>query len=69
MLNLKENSEDIFDGTEYQKHDILKDYGNFSFMFNTDGVAVFKSGTQQLWQLKRKKLKKAKNHKMSKKKN
>jgi len=44
-----ENIEDIFDGTEYKKYNILKEYGNLSFTFNTDGVPVFKSGTQQLW--------------------
>lgn len=43
------NIEDILDGSEYKSKALLESYGNLSFLFNTDGVRVFKSNASQLW--------------------
>mgnify|MGYP006940050713 CR=1 FL=1 len=37
------------DGTAYKSFKFLETVGNLSFILNTDGVAMFKSGSQQLW--------------------
>jgi len=44
-----DNIEDILDGRAYRKFQFLEEDWNLSFVFNTDGVAVFKAGGQQLW--------------------
>jgi len=44
-----ETIQDIQDGTEYQKFAILETFGNLSFVFNTDGVRVFKGKPANLW--------------------
>lgn len=41
--------EDILDGSEYTKHQFLENYGNISFIFNTDGLSVFRSKHLELW--------------------
>ncbi|KXJ23145.1 hypothetical protein AC249_AIPGENE10506 [Exaiptasia diaphana] len=43
---------DIYDGALYRKHwesGFLRDYRNISFIYNTDGVPVFKSSKYSLW--------------------
>ena len=45
---------DIHDGALYRKHwesGFLKDYRNISFLYNTDGVPIFKSSKYSLWPL------------------
>ncbi|XP_028517453.1 uncharacterized protein LOC110247556 isoform X1 [Exaiptasia diaphana] len=49
------NIEDILDGTEYEKlkakGGFLSFKNHFSFMFNTDGVAIFRSSAFSIWPL------------------
>ena len=48
------NIEDVYDGEVYQKlikQGILQSENNFSFIFNTDGVPVFKSSKISIWPL------------------
>ena len=40
---------DIYDGMQYQRHILLQDPNNISFLVNTDGVPAFKSTTTSLW--------------------
>ena len=45
---------DIYDGALYRKHwesGFLKDHRNISFIYNTDGVPIFKSSKFSLWPL------------------
>ena len=46
---VQDNYEDIYDGKIYkelsQPNKILSDPNNISFMWNTDGIRVFKSST------------------------
>ena len=46
---------DVYDGLLYQKHfksgGLLSDINNLSFVYNTDGVPVFKASNFQLWPL------------------
>jgi len=45
---------DIYDGALYRQHwdsGFLKDYRNISFIYNTDGVPIFKSSKYSLWPL------------------
>ena len=48
-----ENIEDIYDGLIYQKHfknyGFLANPGNLSFLWNTDGVPLFKSSKISTW--------------------
>lgn len=49
----KENMEDIYDGHVYRQHvvsdGLLSDLRNISFMWNTDGVPIFKSSKFSVW--------------------
>ena len=45
---------DIYDGALYREHwdsGFLKDHRNISFIYNTDGVPIFKSSKYSLWSL------------------
>lgn len=45
---------DIYDGALYRQQwdsGFLKDYRNISFIYNTDGVPIFKSSKYSLWPL------------------
>lgn len=45
---------DIYDGALYRQHwdsGFLKDHRNISFIYNTDGVPIFKSSKYSLWPL------------------
>jgi len=41
--------QDIQDGSEYKRFPLLEKFGNLSFTINTDGAAVFKNPSTQLW--------------------
>ena len=51
----KANIEDIYDGVNYQKHFINKGFlskkQNISFIWNTDGIPIFKSSKFTIWPL------------------
>ena len=50
----KENTEDVYDGQLYKnmiEKGILNSPDNISFLFNTDGTAIFKSSKMQVWPL------------------
>lgn len=49
-----DDSGDIYDGALYRQHwdsSFLKDHRNISFIYNTDGVPIFKSSKYSLWAL------------------
>ena len=49
----KDNIEDIYDGLNYQQHmkdgEFLSKKENISFIWNTDGIPVFKSSKYSMW--------------------
>ena len=50
----KENTEDVYDEQLYKnmvEKGILNSPDNISFLFNTDGAAIFKSSKMQVWPL------------------
>lgn len=49
---ITDNIEDIYDGKHYMKFDdVLSDPHNMSFLWNTDGVPLFKSSKTSMWPL------------------